>query len=46
MDSNERNIDLLEHIIKYCNEIFETQSYFGNSFEFLKIPDILPSTHT
>ena len=36
MDSNERDVDILEHIIKYCNEIFETQSYFGNSFEFFK----------
>ena len=40
MDSNERDIDILEHIIKYCNEIFETQAYFGNSFEFFKANSI------
>lgn len=36
MDSRERNEDILEHIIKYCNEIFHTQGYFGNSFEVFK----------
>ena len=36
MNSNERNIDILEHIIKYCDEIFDTQEYFGNSFEVFK----------
>ena len=33
MNSNERNIDILEHIIKYCKEIFDTQLYFGNSLD-------------
>jgi uncharacterized protein with HEPN domain len=36
MNSNERNIDILEHIREYCDEIFETQAYFGNSFEVFK----------
>lgn len=36
MNSNEKNIDILEHMIKYCDEIFETQSYFGDSFEVFK----------
>ncbi|WP_242652508.1 DUF86 domain-containing protein [Desulfofarcimen acetoxidans] len=40
MDSNERNIDILEHIIKYCNEIYETHSYFGNSSEAFKVNSI------
>lgn len=40
MNSNERNIDILEHIIKYCNEIFDTQSYFGSSFEVFKVNPI------
>lgn len=33
MDNNERNAEILRRIIKYCNEIFHTQEYFGNSFE-------------
>lgn len=40
MNSNERNMDILEHIIKYCDEIFETQAYFGNSFELFKANNI------
>lgn len=36
MNSKERNIDILEHIIKYCNEIFDTQSHFGKSFDVFK----------
>ena len=40
MDSNERNIDILEHIIKYCNEIFKTQAYFGNLSETFKANSI------
>jgi uncharacterized protein with HEPN domain len=33
MKSNERNNDLLEHIVKYCDEIYEAQVFFGNSLE-------------
>ena len=40
MNSNERNIDVLEHIIKYCDEIFKAQEYFGNSFEDFKVNTI------
>ena len=40
MDNNERNADILEHIIKYCNEIFHTREYFGNSFEVFKTNSI------
>ncbi len=40
MNSNERNIDILEHIIKYCNEIINTQSHFGKSFEVFKTNSI------
>ena len=40
MDSKERNIDILEHIIKYCTEIFKTQAYFGNSSEAFKANSI------
>ena len=40
MNSNERNIDVLEHIIKYCDDIFETQAYFGNSFEVFRANSI------
>jgi len=40
MDSNERNADILEHIIKYCNEIFSTQEYFRNSFEIFNTNSI------
>jgi len=40
MNTNERNIDILEHIIKYCNEIFNTQAYFGNSFEVFEANSI------
>jgi len=36
MNNNARNIDILEHIVKYCDEIFETIKYFGNSFETFK----------
>lgn len=34
--SSERNIDILKHIVDYCNEISHTQTYFGNSFEVFK----------
>jgi uncharacterized protein with HEPN domain len=40
MNSKERNIDILEHIIKYCDEVFETQAYFGNSYEVFKANSI------
>lgn len=31
MNNSERNIDVLEHIMKYCNEISLTHERFGNS---------------
>jgi uncharacterized protein with HEPN domain len=30
------DIDLLRHIVKYCNEIDETVEHFGDSFEMLQ----------
>jgi uncharacterized protein with HEPN domain len=33
MNSNERDISILKHIIKYCNDISETVDYFGSSYE-------------
>jgi len=33
MSSNQRNIDILEHIIKYCNQIDEAKERFGCTFE-------------
>ncbi len=36
MNNKERNIDILEHIVKYCDEIINTQSHFGKSFEVFK----------
>lgn len=44
MNSNERNIDILGHIIKYCDEISDTQEYFGNSFEIFKTNTIYRNT--
>ena len=35
-----RNIELLERIIKYCNEIDETMNHFGRSFENLE-PNVI-----
>lgn len=32
MSNSRRNIDILEHIISYCNEISLTHERFGNSF--------------
>ena len=40
MNSNERDIDILEHINKYCDEIINTQAFFGNSFEVFKANSI------
>ena len=40
MNSNERDIDTLEHILKYCNEIFDAQEYFGNTFEIFETNSI------
>ena len=33
--TNRRDIDILEKMIGYCNEISETVAHFGNSFETL-----------
>jgi len=33
---NERDKSILEHIIRYCNEIDEANDQFGNSLEILK----------
>lgn len=40
MNSKERNVSILEYIIKYCKEIFDTQTYFSNSFEVFKANSI------
>jgi uncharacterized protein with HEPN domain len=36
MDNSKRIVDILGHIVKYCDELFDTQEYFGNSFEVFK----------
>ena len=33
MNKDDRDKDILNHIVKYCNEIVEAQTYFGNSYE-------------
>ena len=33
---NNRNIDIIEHIIRYCGEIREARERFGDSFESLQ----------
>ena len=33
---NNRNIDVLEHMVRYCDEIKETQAHFGDSLESLQ----------
>lgn len=33
MGGEQRNIDILLHIVRYCNEIEHTIEYFGRSFE-------------
>ena len=33
MSSEQRNVDILEHIIEYCNQIEQMQERFGNAFE-------------
>lgn len=40
MSNKTRNIDILKKIIGYCNEIAETEAYFGNSFEVFKANSI------
>lgn len=40
MSNKERDIDVLEHIINYCDEVLNTQAYFGNSFEIFKVNSI------
>jgi len=35
--SDDRNIYILGKIIKYCDEIYQANEDFGNSFEILKI---------
>ena len=36
MDKQTKNIDLLKHIIKYCEETAETINKFGDSFDKFK----------
>ena len=36
MDKQAKNIDLLEHIARYCEEISQTHTAFGDSFEKFK----------
>ena len=33
---NDRNADILEHIVRYCNEIVDARARFGNTLEALK----------
>ncbi|GHV08621.1 hypothetical protein FACS1894217_11360 [Clostridia bacterium] len=33
MDRNERNLDIIEHVLKYCNGINAARNRFGNSFD-------------
>ena len=33
MNSSQRNINILEHIIKYCDQIDEAKVHFGSDFE-------------
>lgn len=33
MNKQDRDIDILRHIVKYCNDIAATQAFFGASFE-------------
>ena len=34
---NERNVDILEHIIRYCNEIRDARERFGDTIAKLNI---------
>lgn len=36
MKNNERDINIIKKIIKYCEEIFETQKYFGNEYNLFR----------
>jgi uncharacterized protein with HEPN domain len=36
MDRTKRNISILEHIIKYCEEMPEIHKYFGDTYEIFK----------
>ena len=36
MDNQAKNVSILEHIIKYCDEIGETHKKFGDKLEILK----------
>ncbi len=36
MSSDKRNIDVLRHIIQYCDEIEETHTHFSRSFEIFE----------
>lgn len=36
MNNKKRNIDILKRIVKYCDEIFETQKHFGNSYDIFE----------
>ena len=33
---NSRNIDILEHIVRYCREIGDARNHFGDTLESLK----------
>lgn len=36
MNNKKRNTDILKRIVKYCDEIFETQKHFDNSYDSFK----------
>lgn len=36
MMNNKRDIEILKKIIKYCEEIFQTQKYFGNNYDIFE----------
>ena len=36
MDKVKRSISILEHIVKWCNQIPELHEYFGDDYEIFK----------
>jgi uncharacterized protein with HEPN domain len=40
MNSKERNLDILSHIVKYCDEIAETHGHFDRSYDVFKTNSI------
>lgn len=40
MNSKERNLNILSHIVKYCDEIAETHEHFAKSYDVFKTNSI------